>query len=47
VKVPKTKGEWEVEGIELESVAYKRPIKMWKVNIGMIENPKFVQIRDY
>jgi hypothetical protein len=28
VKVSKTKGEWEVEGLDLESVAYTQPINM-------------------
>jgi hypothetical protein len=42
VQVPETKGERVVEGPKIESTAYTRPIKMQKVNIRTIENPKFV-----
>jgi len=47
VQVPETEGERTIEGLELEYVMYTQPIKTQKVNIGMIKNPKFVQIRDY
>jgi hypothetical protein len=40
VQVLEMEGEWAIEGLELESVAYTQPIKMRKVNIGMIENLK-------
>jgi hypothetical protein len=47
VQVPKTEGEREVEFPEHESTAYNHSIKMLKVNVGMTENSKFVQIGDY
>jgi hypothetical protein len=47
VQIHETKIAQVVEGPDLASVAYTQPIKMHKVNIGMIENPKFAQIGDY
>jgi hypothetical protein len=47
VKVPEIEGEQEVEGPELESIAYTQPIKTQKVNNGTIKTPNFTQIRDY
>jgi len=47
VHVPETKGERAVEGPNLEFATYTQLIKTRKVNIVMIENPKFVEIEDY
>jgi hypothetical protein len=47
MQVPETEGEQAVEGLELESAAYRQTIKTRKVNIGMRENLKFTQIGDY
>jgi hypothetical protein len=47
VQVPKTQGDHAVEGLELESDAYAKPLRVCKVNIGMEEKPKFENIGDY
>jgi hypothetical protein len=47
VQISKTKGEQVVKGIDIESAAYTKTIKTWKVKIEMTENPKFAKRRDY
>jgi hypothetical protein len=47
VQVPETEGERIVVGPELESDAYVNPLRVPKVNIGMKEKPKFMNIGDY
>jgi hypothetical protein len=47
VQIPETEGARAVEWLELAYAAYTQPIKIKKVNIGILENPKFVQICDY
>ena len=46
--MPKSEGEHIVEGTKLGYANnYAYPLKMCKVNIGLEENPKFTNIRDY
>jgi hypothetical protein len=40
-------GEWEVEGTKLYSKYYAAPLKIKKVNIGTVDNPKMASIGDY
>jgi hypothetical protein len=40
-------GEREVESPKLYSEDYAAPLKIKKVNIGTIENPKMASIGDY
>jgi hypothetical protein len=47
LQIPKTEGEHTVEGPELESVVYAKPLRTCKVNIGIEDKPKFVNIGDY
>jgi hypothetical protein len=47
VQVPETEGERAVEGPELKTDVYVKPLRVCKVNIGMTKNPKFVNIGDY
>jgi hypothetical protein len=47
IQVLETEGERVVEGPELESFLYAQPLKTEKVNIGINENPRFLQIGDY
>jgi hypothetical protein len=47
IPLPKTKGENAIEEPYIEKVVYAQPLKMWKVNIGTKENPKFAQIGDF
>jgi len=41
VHIPKIEGEQAIEGPKLKYTAYTQPIKTWKENIGMTEDPKF------
>jgi hypothetical protein len=46
-QIEKAEGEREVEGPPLESEVIVAPIKVKKVNIGIVENPKMDIIGDY
>jgi hypothetical protein len=45
--IVEVEGEIEVEGPPLESEVIAAPIKVNKVNIGTVENPKMAIIGDY
>jgi hypothetical protein len=47
IQIKEVEGEREVEGPPLESEVIVAPIKVNKVNIGIVENPKMVSIGDY
>jgi hypothetical protein len=47
IQITEIEGEREVEGPSLESKVFVAPIKVKKVNIGTIDNPKMVCIGDY
>jgi hypothetical protein len=47
IQITEIEGEREVEGSSLESQVFVAPIKVKKVNIGTIENPKMASIGDY
>jgi hypothetical protein len=47
IQIPKIEGKRVVEGLELKSSTYEKPLRTRKVNIGTIENPKFVNIGYY
>jgi hypothetical protein len=47
IQIEEVEGEREVEGPPLESKLIAAPIKVNKVNIGTIENPKMANIGDY
>jgi len=45
--IPGIEGECVVEGPELESIIYAKPLRTWKVNIGTEDRPMFSNIGDY
>jgi hypothetical protein len=47
VKILEKKGERVVEGPQLESTVYAKPLRMRKVNIYTKDKPKFANIGDY
>ena len=47
IHIKEVEGEREVKGPPLESEVIVAPIKVKKVNIGTVENPKMASIRDY
>ena len=47
IHITKIEGEREVEGPSLELEVFAAPIKVKKVNIGTIDNPKMEIIGDY
>ena len=47
IQIEEAEGKREVEGPQLESEVIAAPIKVKKVNIGTIENPKMASIGDY
>jgi hypothetical protein len=47
VQLPETEGECTVEGPKLESNAYVKTLRVFKVNIGTKDKPNFVNIGDY
>jgi hypothetical protein len=46
-KIPEIKGENIVEGPQLETTVYAKPLKTRKVNIGIEDKPNFVNIGYY
>jgi hypothetical protein len=47
IHITRIEGEREVEGPSLESKLFSTPIKVKKVNIGTIDNPKMASVGDY
>jgi hypothetical protein len=47
VQVPENEGKHATEGLEPESNVYVKTLRVCKLNIGMIENPKFMNIGHY
>jgi hypothetical protein len=47
IQIEEVEGEREVEGPPLQSELIVAPIKVKKVNIGTVENPKMANIGDY
>jgi hypothetical protein len=47
MQVTEIEGEHAVDGPELESGMYAKPLKIPKVNIVTKDNPKFTHIGDY
>jgi hypothetical protein len=47
IQITEIEGEREVEGPSMESKVFSPPIKVKKVNIGTLENPKMASIGDY
>jgi hypothetical protein len=47
IQVPENEGGHAVQGLELETYAYVKPLKVHKVNIGTKHNPKLKNIGDY
>ena len=47
INIPKSKGMQEVEGSGISSDQFLKPLKIKKVNIGSLDNPKFSNIGDY
>ena len=47
IQITKIEGEREGEGPSMESEVFSMSIKVNKVNIGTIENPKMASIGDY
>jgi len=47
VKIPEIEGVRIVEGPDLESTIHANPFKTCKVNIGIEDNPNFMNIGDY
>jgi hypothetical protein len=47
IQIEEAEGEREVEGPPLESEVIVASIKVKKVNIGTVENPKMASIGDY
>jgi len=47
IQVPENEEEHDIVGPTLELDAYVNPLRVHKVNIGMKEKPKFLNIGDY
>jgi hypothetical protein len=47
IQIPEVEGEREVEGTKIDLEYYVAPLKIRKVNIGTVENPKIASIGDY
>jgi hypothetical protein len=47
IQIEEAEGEREVEGPPIETEVITAPIKVKKVNIGTVENPKMASIGDY
>ena len=47
IQIEEVEGEREVEGPPIESEVIVASIKVKKVNIGTVENPKMASIGDY
>ena len=47
VKIPESEGMHVVEGFGISSEQFCNPLKVNKINVGSLENPKFSNIGDY
>jgi hypothetical protein len=47
INITQVEGEREIEGPKLDSKYFYAPLKIKKVNIGIVENPKIASIGDY
>ena len=47
IKISESEGTCAVEGSGISSDQFLKPLKIKKVNIGSLENPKFASIGDY
>jgi hypothetical protein len=47
IQIEVEEGKREVEGPSIKSKVISTPIKVNKVNIGIVENPKMANIGDY
>jgi hypothetical protein len=47
LQIPEMEGEHAVDSPKFESVFYSKPLRTHKVNIGIEDKPKFVNIEDY
>ena len=47
VNIHESQGTWKVEGFGISSDQFINPLKVKKISIGSLENPKFVNIGDY
>ena len=47
IHIPKFEGSQVVKGLGLSSDNFLKPLKIKKVNIDSLENPKFANIGDY
>ena len=47
INIPESEGLREVEGSDISSEQFIKPLKIKKVNIGSEDNPKFANIGDY
>ena len=47
IHIPMSEGTCAVEGFGISSNQFFNPLKTNKVNIGLLENPKFANIGDY
>ena len=47
INIPESKGIWDISTPKIPSDKFKQLLEIWKVNIGMTENPKFANIVDY
>ena len=47
IKIPESEGTRAMEGSGVSRNKFLNPLKIKKVNIGSLENPKFANIVDY
>ena len=47
INIPESEGTCAMEGSGVSSDKFLNPLKIKKVNIGSLDNPKFANIRDY
>ena len=47
INIPESEGTREVKGSGISSDQFLKPLKINKVNIGSLDNPKFANIGDY
>ena len=47
VNIPESKGSCDVAAIDILMNLMSQPLRIQKVNIGMEENPKFANVKDY
>ena len=47
INIPESKGIYTLEGVFISTDQFLKPLKIKKVNIGLVENLKFSNIGDY